>query len=119
MPIERGLGSDVVVEDSNEVWPGQRRGVNIATSEEKLEEYRLGYRCLRCHGVQGEAFPEVCQVRDLTGDWRCGYEIRKNQIRDFTNEHRGEHRFGPTPLDFDYEQENFTKRTGIWVPGRD
>lgn len=123
MPIERGLGADVVVEDSNEVWKDSegtlRRGVNIATSAEKLEEYRQGYRCLRCHGVQDEPFPEVCKARDTKGgSWRCGYQMRSDQTRDFGNEHRGEFRFGPSPLDFDYEQEDWKPRGGsrIWLP---
>lgn len=125
--LEPGLGEGVVVEQSNEVYvvDGEMRsGVNVAMSAESFEQYRSGYRCLRCHGVQDEAFPEVCKVRDLTGTWKCGFKIREDQLRYLEAEHRGSQWYGPSPDDRDAwgdqdERENFQKRTGIWLPGKD
>lgn len=123
--INPSLG-EVIFEDSNEVYVsgGQpRRGVNVVVGEDVVEQYRTGYRCLRCHGIQDEPFPEVCKARDLTGTWRCGFEMRDNQIRFLENEHRGSEWYGPSPdlrdvWDDQDERENFQKRTGIWVPGK-
>lgn len=123
--IARGLGAETIVEGSNEVYVDPdgtpRQGVMIAGSPELIEEYRSGYRCLRCHGAQSEPFPEVCEVRDIRGgDWRCGFRIRDNQLRYLEAEFRGSHRYGPTPdhlLEDEREREAWTKRSGIWVPG--
>lgn len=119
--IQRGLGTDTIIEGSNEIIRVEgelRQGVNVAMSPELFEEYRTGRRCLRCHGVQDEAMPEVCKSRDLTGSWRCGFRIRDDQLRYLENEHKGEQRYGPSPDDdYDYERKTWAKKTGIWLPG--
>lgn len=123
--FERGLGADTIVENSHEVFVDghgvARSGVNIAGSPELIEQYRQGYRCLVCHHVQTEAFPEVCEAADRSpgGTWRCGFRIRDEQVRRLELEHQGEHRYGPSPLDGheeQWERDDWTPKTGIWVP---
>lgn len=119
MPIDRGM-PDAVVEGSNEVMlvGGEfRQGTNVAISRDEFEQYRLGYRCRVCHGVQSEPFPEVCETRDTTGSgWRCGYRMRAMQLADLERHHRGERWYGPSPDDHDYEQEMWVPKNGILVP---
>lgn len=125
--FDRGLGAETIVENSHEVFVdgegNARSGVNIAGSQDLFEQYRSGYRCLRCHGVQSEPFPEVCETRDLSpgGTWRCGFTMRSDQLRFLEAEFQGEHRYGPTPLsemEEQWEQDDWVKPTGrIWVPG--
>jgi hypothetical protein len=116
--IERGLGPNVIVDNSNRVRQidGELRvDPQVVISREQFEEYRLGYRCLRCHGVQSKPMPEVCEVRDLTGTWRCGYRIKDDQLRHLEQE-TDEQWYGPSPDDYDYEQENWMPKSGIYVP---
>ncbi len=121
MPIDPGLGDETIIENHPSVWvvDGEpRSGVNVVVSEDRWHEFRSGYRCLRCYGVQDEAFPEVCKARDLTGSWRCGFRMRDDQLRFLENETTTQ-RYGPSPDDDDYERENF-KPSGdsrIWLPG--
>lgn len=120
--IERGLGEHVVVEGSHEVYLDgdgtPRQGVTVAVSPEQIEQYRQGYRCIRCHGVQSEPFPEVCEAEDRTGTWRCGFPMRTHQLARYEAEHRVQ-RYGPTPLDEEErERERWKPRgqSGIWLP---
>lgn len=119
MPIDRGM-PDAVVEGSNEIMVvgGEpRQGTNVAISKDEFEQYRLGYRCRVCHGVQSVPFPEVCETKDVTGSgWRCGYRMRDMQLADLERHHRGERRYGPSEVDADYEQEAWRPRSGIWLP---
>lgn len=89
---------------------------NIAMSPEQFQEYREGRRCLKCHGKQSEAMPAVCETRDLSGSWRCGFRIRDDQLRFLEHEFRGEQQYGPTSDDLDVEREAWSPRTGIWLP---
>lgn len=120
--MDRGLGTEVIVEDSQRVMriDGQmRHQPEVVVSKEKFEEYRLGRRCLRCHGLQSREMPEVCETKDVTGgNWRCGFRIRDDQLRYLQQEDGGEQHYGPTPDDYDYEQEAWTPRkdSRIWVP---
>lgn len=123
--FERGFGPETIVENSNEVFVDgkgvARSGVNIAGSKDLFEQYRSGYRCLRCHHVQEEAFPEVCEMRDTSpgGTWRCGFRIRDDQLRMLEVEYQGEHRYGPTPLsemEEQWEEDDWKPKTGIWLP---
>ena len=102
-----------IVEDAPERWVinGQpRRGVNIAVTDEQFEQYRQGYRCIRCHGVQPEPFPAEC-VEPF-----CKFRIKDDQIRFLESEFRGEHRYGPSPVEVDHEKEDWKPRSGIWLP---
>jgi hypothetical protein len=118
--IERGLGAETIIDNSNRVRviDGEPRiEPEVVISREKFEEYREGRRCLRCHGVQDEPFPEVCKVRDLTGSWRCGFRMKDDQLRYLENEFGGERWYGPSPdHDYDPELENWKAATGIWLP---
>lgn len=123
--FERGFPAETIFENSREVYIDEqgvpRSGINIAGSAELVEQYRQGYRCLRCHHVQSVAFPEECEARDKTvgGTWKCGFRMRDDQIRFLEAEHQGEHRYGPTPLsafDDEREREAWVPKTGIYLP---
>lgn len=115
MPIDPGMG-EVIVEDAPEVWRINGRlvgGANIAVSDEVFDQFRHGYRCLRCYGVQPEAFPDEC-VEPF-----CRFPIRADQLRYLEAEHRGEQRYGPSPIDDaaeEVERQTWTPKTGIWLP---
>lgn len=118
--IEKGLGPETIVEPGNQVFVvdgGPRQSANVVVSPERFEEYRTGYRCLRCHEVQDEPFPAVCRAhfRWADGEWRCGYEMRREQLAHLEAE-TTEQRYGPSPDDFDYEQELWEPKTGIYLP---
>lgn len=40
-----------------------------------IEQYRQGYRCLRCHHAQSQPFPEVCEEHPDV----CNYRIADEQ----------------------------------------
>jgi hypothetical protein len=122
--FERGI-PDAIVENSNEVYIDEegvpRSGVNLAVSAEVVEQYRQGYRCLKCQHVNSEPFPEVCEARDVSpgGRWRCGFRMREQQMQLFELQFQGEKYYGPTPLDpyrEQWEREDWKPKTGIWLP---
>jgi hypothetical protein len=118
---ERGLPGAIVHQTDEIALVAGRPAVaaNILMTDEQFAEYKEGRRCLKCHGKQDVAMPEVCQARDVGGAWVCGYRIRADQLRHLESEYRGEHFVGETPDDTDYERE-FWKPAGdsrIWVPG--
>jgi hypothetical protein len=92
----------------------------VISDRETIEQYRQGYRCLACHGVQDEPFPEVCKSRDVKGGtWACGYRMRDDQARRFEAEYGGEGYWGPTPLDVfeeEREREAWVPKDGIYLP---
>lgn len=122
--IPKGLGEETILEPGNQVFviDGEPRvSTNVVVSPERFEDYRQGYRCLRCHERQDEPFPKVCKAhfRGADWEWRCGYEMRANQARDFANE-ADEARYGPSPVDdHDYDRELWAPsgNSRIWVPG--
>ena len=118
-----GFKPGTVIDNGNEVYVDKvgtaRAGVNIAVQREDYEEWLSGYRCMKCQHIQSEPFPEVCEMRDRTGDWQCGFRMRDDQKR-YLAEVYQEHRYGPTPLEeFEeqWEQDDWTPKTQIWVPG--
>lgn len=128
MPIDRGFPKGTIIENSNRVIRDTATGEQYVAAEvisdrETIEQYRQGYRCLQCHGVQSEPFPEVCEAKDVKGGtWECGYRMRADQAERFEREYGGEGYWGPTPLDvYDDEREREAwKPAGssrIWVPG--
>jgi hypothetical protein len=48
--------------------------VDVIVNEEYRRQMQAGYRCLRCHEPQDEAFPKRCDV--------CFYPMRERQIMD-------------------------------------
>ena len=128
LPIEPGFPAGTIIENSNRVVQNTVDGsltveAEVIGSEDFVNQYQQGYRCLKCHGVQDEPFPEVCKARDVKGGgWACGYRMRDRQPTEFANT-RGEGYWGPTPLSvFDDEREREAwKPAGssrIWVPGQ-
>lgn len=89
----------------------------------RLEEFRQGYRCIKCLGVQSVAFPEVCEqvwrgVPEMgIPESRCGYPIKDEQLRFLEREFIGHEELWPNQVD--REREDWRPSTGIWVPGRD
>ena len=126
--IAPGLAG-AVVRHSNEVFvesDGQKRvGVKITVSPEIFEQYRSGYRCIRCHAVQDEPFPEVCQevYKDrphpepcMCGHCRCGFQMRAKQMERLTFEFQGEENLWPD-RDDDEERARFElEKQGVWLP---
>lgn len=127
MPIDRSMGEGVIVENSDMLVTvdGELRvATNIVASEDTINQYREGYRCMECHAIQDEPFPKVCKARDVTvpDGWRCGYEMRADQAMRFQREFKGEQYYGPTPLsqfDDEREREAWKPKTGILLPGKD
>jgi DNA-directed RNA polymerase subunit RPC12/RpoP len=76
-----------------------------------VEEITAGYRCLVCHDVVEEAFPEKCPV--------CGFPMKERQLEQLEKTNLGEMQVGPTPLDTldeEREQEGWKKSNGILIP---
>lgn len=86
--LEAGFAEQVPVVDDNGAIS---LGINWVLSPDEFEQVRTGYRCMTCMEPLHPAFPESCPL--------CGYEVRSRQTIDLMREHRGEHRYGPTPLD--------------------
>lgn len=110
--IEPGMGK-VIAEPAHEVWTvnGRRTwGTNLVVGPEIVEQFRQGWRCLRCYGPQEEAFPDEC-VEPF-----CNYKIKDDQLRHFASDFQGEKHYGPSPDEFDDEQEDWKPASGIWVP---
>lgn len=106
---------NVRVTTSREVYmtrEGPVHAVQMDMPRERFEEYRQGYRCMRCHAAQESAFPERCL------EWYCRFPIAEQQLRLIEFEHRGEKEPWPT-AELDREQEDWTPRNGVWVPGQE
>jgi hypothetical protein len=89
----------------------------------RLEEFRQGYRCIACLGVQSVPFPAVCEQvwRASPGfpESRCGFEIRDRQMEVFNFKFEGYEDLWPNRkgLDDEREREQWEPRNGIWLPG--
>jgi hypothetical protein len=107
---------NVRVTTSAEVYmtsEGPMHGIQIDMPRERFEEYRQGYRCMKCHAAQESAFPERCL------EWYCRFPIAEHQLRLIEFEHRGEKETWSTGEDDDREREGWTPRASIWVPGQE
>jgi hypothetical protein len=115
--IEPGLGGQVTVRHSNEVYidsNGRKRvGVHMTVTPEIMEQFRAGYRCIACKvGVQSEPFPERC-----VEPW-CRFPMRRDQSARFAYEHRGEETLWPDREAADVERETWEARNGFWLPNQ-
>jgi hypothetical protein len=115
--IEPGLGGQVAVRHSNEVYVdsnGRKRvGVHMTCSPEVIEQFRTGYRCIACKvGVQSEPFPERC-----VEPW-CRFPMRRDQSARFAWEYRGEETLWPDREAADVERETWEARNGFWLPNQ-
>ena len=107
-----------IITSSNEVYRDPdgtlRLGHHLILTSEQFEEYRQGYRCLACHTVQDEPFPEVCKEVYKDGGG-CGYRMRDDQLRRIEFEFRGVedlwHR------DEEAERASRLEDAGLWLPG--
>jgi hypothetical protein len=111
---------DLYVRDGDVV-----RGFDLHLPDpERLEEFRQGYRCVKCLGVQSVAFPVVCEQvwrgEPSLGipETRCGYPIRDEQLRFIEQQYEGHEELWPA-REVDREREDWRPGSGIWVPGRD
>lgn len=113
---------DVVFRSSNEIHADGRVGLLATMSPERFEEYRTGYRCIVCHSAQSEPFPIVCETvyKASPGypETRCGFPMRREQLRRIEFEHQGEETLWPDRSP-DWELEEWHARRGIWLPGSD
>ena len=101
---------------------GPEAQVNITMPPELYEQYKQGWRCPSCHTVQDEQRPKVCKtVWKDTGE-RCGFPILERLGDWLAVNDRGEDELWPDFTDQDADEDEraaFTKRTGIWVPGKE
>ena len=104
--------NELFVEDDGKI----RVGTKITMSPEQFEVYRQGYKCMCCHSVQSEPFPEVCETvwRD-TGE-RCGFPMRREQMRRLEYEFQGEETLWPDFEDDDERARYDLKSKGVWLP---
>ena len=93
------------VQTSREVY-GDRLGVKVTVDPETYEQFRTGYRCLKCYAAQDEPFPEKCI------EWYCGFPIRDRQMDLLGFEYQGEEQLWP-------DREPMEKPSGLWLPGDD
>lgn len=107
--LEAGFAEQIPVVDSN---GNVSLGINWVLSPDEFEQVRQGYRCLQCMEPLQPAFPEKCPL--------CSYEVRSRQTIDLMRDHRGEHRYGPTPLeDIEaLEQERAERDKPGWLETR-
>lgn len=116
--VSRGL-PEAIVRTSRDLYVRDGevvRGFDLHLPDpERLEEFRQGYRCVKCLGVQGVAFPEVCEQvwrgEPALGipEERCGYPIRDEQLRFLEAQYVGYEDLWPTRVDRDLERE-------LWLP---
>ena len=69
-------------------------GWDLTTTPEIIEQFRQGYRCVKCYAVQSVAFPEVCEEVYKDGGG-CGYPMRAEQMWFLEREYRGEEPLWP------------------------
>lgn len=101
---------------------GWRSRVHVTMPPELFEQYRLGYRCPRCHSPQSQAMPEECETVWRDTGQRCGFKIKRDLHAWLNEEFEGEEELWPdreAELADQRERENFKKRSGIWLPGDD
>lgn len=94
--------------------------VNWVVTPEEDEQIRQGYRCPFDMQVYRQAYPDECPICKLTSD-RAWFSPKQHQSMVYEQMSRGEHRYGPSDPDegYDPEFENWTRKTGVLLPGRD
>lgn len=120
--IEPGMPR-AVVRASNELYrKGDEivRGNDITIPPDQLDEFRHGYRCIRCLAAQigGDglpvAFPKECV------EPYCRFPIRDEQPKVFEQQYQGEEELWPEDRfgEGDPERDAYERRTpgGVWLP---
>lgn len=102
--IDPGM-PNAVLRQSREVY-GDRLGVHLTVDPETFEQFRTGYRCLKCYAAQDSAFPERCI------EWYCRFPIREKQADLIHFEYRGEEELWP-------DREPMDNPSGMWLPGQE
>lgn len=95
---------------------------NVIMDEASIEQIRQGYKCIRCHEPQSEAFPEVCEsvLPDGVTRW-CNFPIRELQAAEFEVMFKGTVHVGSRvnkadELERMREMDSYEERTGIVLP---
>jgi hypothetical protein len=116
--ISQGM-PEVVIRSSRELYADRdgdlHLGVHLTLTPERFAEYRDGYRCLRCHTAQDEAFPVVCKETYKDGGG-CGFRMRAEQADLMRREFRGHEVLWPEQEGDDEERLAWKPGTGIWLP---
>lgn len=122
--IEPGL-KGVVVRPSNQITQtktGFRQEAEIVMPKETYEQYRQGYRCIKCHSVQSQPFPRVCEAKWKDGGG-CGFPMADQQMHHLEVEFTGEVDLWPEDredwVQEERERENWQRKTGIWLPSKE
>jgi len=121
--IEPGM-PEAVVRNSDELFVDSRDGelylgTNITVTPEVFRQYVEGYRCISCHAVQSQAFPEVCEEVYKDGGG-CGFRMRERQSERVQQEFKGEDILWPErPVDEERMGWRPANGSRIWLPGRD
>jgi hypothetical protein len=118
--INRGLKHGIVeqlpaIDERGNV----HRVLAFVVTPEEDEQIRTGYRCANtCMQVFDEPFPDECPVCKLDPS-KAWFSPKKHQLEMYEKGRQPDHQYGPSPIDdYDYEQEAWTPKTGIWLPGK-
>lgn len=120
--IEPGM-PNAVVRNSNQLYVDSRDGElylghNVTVTPDVFQQYVEGYRCIACHAVQSQAFPEVCEEVYKDGGG-CGFRMRDLQAERLQQEFQGEDILWPDrPVDEERQQWRPSPNSRIWLPGR-
>lgn len=107
---------NAVVQTSNELYRiGDRlvRGVTMTIGPEVFEQYRTGYRCLKCHHFpQPEPFPNECC------EPYCRFQMKREQLALLEFQDRGESDLVPDPAQADYHErrKRLLENDDLWLP---
>lgn len=94
---------NATVTSAREVY-GDRLGLKVTVDPETFEQFRTGYRCLKCYAAQEHAWPEECV------EPYCRFPIREKQADLIEFEFRGEETLWP-------DREPMDNPSGMWLPG--
>jgi hypothetical protein len=84
----------------------------VEVGPEVWEQYRTGYRCVRCHAVQEEPFPERC-IESQYGI--CHFPIRERQLEELEWSFVGDVTHPGDP-EVDWEKWDAEEGQQIWTP---
>lgn len=90
----------------------------VEVDPEVWEQYRQGYRCIRCHAVQEEPFPERC-IEHSYGI--CSFPIRDRQLEVIEKTYADNTHPGDEELDSERAlwEANAEEGQGLWTPDPD